>query len=144
MGTGLYRQLLQTPGIARPVRIYAPVGTPATLLAYLMRRLIENGAAASFVHRAAAAATPLELLCADPVELAARHAGAPHPRIPLPQDLYAPERCNSGGVDLANPALRAPLLAAIAAGRSQLRAAAVHRRLHVVRPDARDPRVEAG
>ena len=119
MGAGLYRHLLETRAIARPVRVYAPVGTRATLLAYLMRRLIENGAAASFVHRAAAAATPLELLCADPVELAARHAGAPHPRIPLPRDLYAPERSNSAGVDLANPALRAPLLAAIADSRSQ-------------------------
>jgi RHH-type proline utilization regulon transcriptional repressor/proline dehydrogenase/delta 1-pyrroline-5-carboxylate dehydrogenase len=106
MGAGLYRHLLETRAIARPVRVYAPVGTRSTLLAYLMRRLIENGAAASFVHRAAAAATPLALLCADPVVLAARHAGAPHPRIALPRDLYAPERSNSAGVDLANPALR--------------------------------------
>jgi RHH-type proline utilization regulon transcriptional repressor/proline dehydrogenase/delta 1-pyrroline-5-carboxylate dehydrogenase len=119
MGAGLYRYLLETRAIARPVRVYAPVGTRSTLLAYLMRRLIENGAAASFVHRAASAATPLELLCADPVELAARHAGAPHPRIPLPRDLYAPERSNSAGVDLANPTLRATLLAAIANSRSQ-------------------------
>ena len=119
MGAGLYRHVLETRAIARPVRVYAPVGTRSTLLAYLMRRLIENGAAASFVHRAAAAATPLELLCADPVEQAVRHAGAPHPRIPLPRDLYAPERSNSAGVDLANAALRAPLLAAIADSRSQ-------------------------
>jgi RHH-type proline utilization regulon transcriptional repressor/proline dehydrogenase/delta 1-pyrroline-5-carboxylate dehydrogenase len=113
MGTGLYRQLLETPGIARPVRIYAPVGTRATLLAYLMRRLIENGAAASFVHRAAAAATPLETLCADPAVAAARYAGTPHPRIALPRELFAPERGNSNGVDLADAAARASLLAAI-------------------------------
>jgi len=66
--------MLRTPAIARPVRIYAPVGTRATLLAYLMRRLIENGAAASFVHRAAAPGTPIEVLCADPAELAGSHA----------------------------------------------------------------------
>ena len=119
MGAGLYRHLLQTREIARPVRVYAPVGTRATLLAYLMRRLIENGAAASFVHRAAAATTPIEILCADPVRAAANHAGTPHPRLPLPRDLFAPERGNSAGVDLANPALRATLLAAIDHSRDQ-------------------------
>src|SRR3984957_15647202 len=116
MGTGLYRQLLQTPAIARPVRIYAPVGTRATLLAYLMRRLIENGAAASFVHRAAAATTSLQSLCADPTVPAARYAGAPHPLIPLPPDLFAPERRNSLGLDLADAAVRASLVAAIEHG----------------------------
>ncbi len=118
MGAGLYRQLLATPGIARPVRIYAPVGTRATLLAYLMRRLIENGAAASFVQRAAGTA-PIEILCADPTDDAIRHAGAPHPHIPLPRDLFAPERRNSAGIDLADPAVRATLLAAIDHSRQQ-------------------------
>jgi RHH-type proline utilization regulon transcriptional repressor/proline dehydrogenase/delta 1-pyrroline-5-carboxylate dehydrogenase len=116
MGTGLYRQLLQTPGIAHPVRIYAPVGTRATLLAYLMRRLIENGAAASFVHRAAAGGTPPPSLWADPTLAAARYGGAPNPRIPLPSDLFAPERRNSSGVDLADIAVRASLTAAIEHG----------------------------
>ena len=101
------------PGSPDPVRIYAPVGTRATLLAYLMRRLIENGAAASFVHRAAAAGTPLPSLWADPTLAAARYAGAPNPRIALPSDLFAPERRNSSGVDLADAAVRASLTAAI-------------------------------
>jgi RHH-type proline utilization regulon transcriptional repressor/proline dehydrogenase/delta 1-pyrroline-5-carboxylate dehydrogenase len=114
MGTALYRQVLQTPAIAHPVRIYAPVGTRATLLAYLMRRLIENGAAASFVQRAAAATTSLQALSADPTLEAARYGGAPHPRIPPPADLFAPERRNSLGVDLADTAVRAQLLAALA------------------------------
>jgi RHH-type proline utilization regulon transcriptional repressor/proline dehydrogenase/delta 1-pyrroline-5-carboxylate dehydrogenase len=118
MGAALYRHLLSTPAIARPVRVYAPVGTRATLLAYLMRRLIENGAAGSFVHRAAAPATPIAELCADPAELAASHGGAPHPRIPLPVDLYGAERVNSAGVDLSDPAQRAPLVAALDASRS--------------------------
>jgi RHH-type proline utilization regulon transcriptional repressor/proline dehydrogenase/delta 1-pyrroline-5-carboxylate dehydrogenase len=120
MGAGLYRYLLRTPAIARPVRVYAPVGTRATLLAYLMRRLIENGASSSFVHRAAAPTTPIDILCADPVELAATDAGRPHPRIPLPRELFAPERANSVGIDLANTAQRAILMAAIE--RSQERA----------------------
>jgi len=119
MGAALYRHLLSTPDIARPVRVYAPVGTRATLLAYLMRRLIENGAAASFVHRAAAPATPISELCADPTELAASHGGAPHPAIALPVDLYGAERRNSAGVDLSDAAQRALLLAALAASRSQ-------------------------
>ncbi len=119
MGTALYRQLREIPGIARPVRIYAPVGTRATLLAYLMRRLIENGAAASFVHRAAAATLPIEALCEDPAEQSARHAGAPHPRIPLPRELFAPERVNAVGVDLANAAVRAALGSAIDHSRHQ-------------------------
>ena len=69
---GLYRQLLQTPALARPVRIYAPVGTRPTLLAYLMRRLLENGAAASFVQRATQPATcRWRRLIADPAREAA-------------------------------------------------------------------------
>jgi RHH-type proline utilization regulon transcriptional repressor/proline dehydrogenase/delta 1-pyrroline-5-carboxylate dehydrogenase len=119
MGAGLYRYLLRTPAIARPVRVYAPVGTRATLLAYLMRRLIENGASSSFVHRAAALTTPIDVLCADPVELAAGCAGTPHPRIALPRDLFAPERANSLGVDLASAAQRSILLAAIERSRHQ-------------------------
>jgi RHH-type proline utilization regulon transcriptional repressor/proline dehydrogenase/delta 1-pyrroline-5-carboxylate dehydrogenase len=119
MGAALYRTVLETREIARPVRVYAPVGTRATLLAYLMRRLIENGAAGSFVHRAASPATPIERLCADPVALAASHGGTPHPSIALPVDLFAPERLNSRGVDLSDPAQRALLSAAIE--RSRLR-----------------------
>jgi RHH-type proline utilization regulon transcriptional repressor/proline dehydrogenase/delta 1-pyrroline-5-carboxylate dehydrogenase len=118
MGAGLYRQLLAMPGIARPVRIYAPVGTRATLLAYLMRRLIENGAAASFVQRAAGT-VPIEILCADPTDEAGRHAGAPHPQIPLPRELFAPERRNSAGADLADPAVRQTLMAGIEHSRQQ-------------------------
>jgi RHH-type proline utilization regulon transcriptional repressor/proline dehydrogenase/delta 1-pyrroline-5-carboxylate dehydrogenase len=119
MGAALYRHMLRTPAIARPVRIYAPVGTRATLLAYLMRRLIENGAAASFVHRAAAPGTPIEVLCADPAELAGSHGGTPHPRIPLPADLFRPERLNSAGVDVADAAQRAILMTAIDQSRGQ-------------------------
>src|SRR5690606_3008279 len=89
-------------------RIYAPVGTHETLLAYLVRRLLENGANTSFVNRVADTSVPIESLVEDPVELIeaqARQEGAmglPHPAIPLPRALYGAWRQNSSGLDLAN------------------------------------------
>lgn len=124
MGSGLYRQLLASPQTARSVRIYAPVGTRATLLAYLMRRLLENGAATSFVHRAISPGMPLSVLSADPVAQAANWGGAPHPRIPLPRELFAPVRRNSAGVDLASAQARAMLMGALNRSRQQLIAVA--------------------
>ncbi|OJX04704.1 MAG: trifunctional transcriptional regulator/proline dehydrogenase/L-glutamate gamma-semialdehyde dehydrogenase [Burkholderiales bacterium 70-64] len=111
MGEPLYEQVvgpLAHGGLARPCRIYAPVGSHETLLAYLVRRLLENGANASFVHRIADASIPLDALVADPVETVERLAaaegglGLPHPAIPLPRDLYRPQRVNSTGIDLAS------------------------------------------
>ncbi len=111
MGEPLYEQLVgqASDGLpARPCRIYAPVGTHETLLAYLVRRLLENGANTSFVNRIADAAIPLEVLVRDPVdqvaEMAAKEGtlGAPHPAIALPRALYAPRRANSRGLDLAD------------------------------------------
>ncbi|SUG33837.1 trifunctional transcriptional regulator/proline dehydrogenase/pyrroline-5-carboxylate dehydrogenase [Salmonella enterica subsp. arizonae] len=70
----------------RPCRIYAPVGTHETLLAYLVRRLLENGANTSFVNRIADATLPLDELVADPVEAVEKlaqqegQAGIPHPK----------------------------------------------------------------
>ncbi|WP_374669488.1 trifunctional transcriptional regulator/proline dehydrogenase/L-glutamate gamma-semialdehyde dehydrogenase [Ramlibacter sp.] len=111
MGEPLYEQVVAAPsagGLGRPCRIYAPVGTHETLLAYLVRRLLENGANTSFVNRIADASLPLEALVEDPVctvEAAALKEGAtglPHPAIPLPRDLYGAERANSRGLDLAD------------------------------------------
>jgi len=119
MGTGLYKALLSTPEFARPVRVYAPVGTRPTLLAYLMRRLLENGAAASFVQRAASGDSSMEELIADPAQQAAPLAGAPHPQIAAPRDIFAPDRRNSGGLDLSDPAQRATLIAALERSRAQ-------------------------
>jgi RHH-type proline utilization regulon transcriptional repressor/proline dehydrogenase/delta 1-pyrroline-5-carboxylate dehydrogenase len=119
MGSGLYEQLRQTREFARPVRVYAPVGTRPTLLAYLMRRLLENGAATSFVQRAASGAASLEQLSADPVQLAAPLAGAPHPQIEAPSEIFAPLRRNSKGVDLSDLTQRAPLQAALDRTRAQ-------------------------
>ncbi|RVT42151.1 bifunctional proline dehydrogenase/L-glutamate gamma-semialdehyde dehydrogenase PutA [Sphingobium algorifonticola] len=98
MGEGLYERLVRKDGYH--CRIYAPVGGHQDLLAYLVRRLLENGANSSFVHQLADADTSEEELLADPVEKVARAGGAPHPAIPLPRDLFMPERANSAGVDL--------------------------------------------
>ena len=108
MGEPLYRQVVGPEGLDRPCRIYAPVGTHDTLLAYLVRRLLENGANSSFVHRLADPTVPLAELVQDPVDaveqLAARDGalGLPHPAVPLPTALYGVARANSLGVDLAS------------------------------------------
>ena len=120
MGEPLYEQVVPgaaAGGLGRPCRIYAPVGTHETLLAYLVRRLLENGANTSFVNRIADESLALEALVEDPVAqveaLAAREGaqGLPHPAIPLPEALYGAARRNSQGLDLANEeVLRAVVL----------------------------------
>ena len=111
MGEPLYEQVvgrLQDGQLGRPCRIYAPVGTHETLLAYLVRRLLENGANTSFVHRIADAGIAIDTLVEDPVATVDRMAaqegrlGLPHPAIALPGDLYGAARRNSQGLDLAN------------------------------------------
>jgi RHH-type transcriptional regulator, proline utilization regulon repressor / proline dehydrogenase / delta 1-pyrroline-5-carboxylate dehydrogenase len=106
MSEGLYREVLKTPGV--PLRIYAPVGEHRDLLAYLVRRLLENGANSSFVHRMADDSVTVNDLLASPLT----PAGAPS--LPLPRDLYGSERANAAGVDLACLAMREPLDAALA------------------------------
>jgi RHH-type proline utilization regulon transcriptional repressor/proline dehydrogenase/delta 1-pyrroline-5-carboxylate dehydrogenase len=109
MGEGVYRELLQDPRIR--CRVYAPVGRHRDLLAYLVRRLLENGANSSFVHQLADASVGLAELLASPLALA--QAGACRgPGLPLPAALYGPGRENSAGLDLTVPGMRAPLLAA--------------------------------
>jgi RHH-type proline utilization regulon transcriptional repressor/proline dehydrogenase/delta 1-pyrroline-5-carboxylate dehydrogenase len=111
MGEPLYEQVVGSVAdgkLNRPCRVYAPVGTHETLLAYLVRRLLENGANTSFVNRIADQSISIQELVADPVNSIEQMAtqeggfGLPHPRIPLPRDLYGPERANSSGIDLAN------------------------------------------
>jgi RHH-type proline utilization regulon transcriptional repressor/proline dehydrogenase/delta 1-pyrroline-5-carboxylate dehydrogenase len=119
MGAGLYNELMRTPRLARPVRVYAPVGTRPTLLAYLMRRLLENGAAASFVQRAASDHLSDAALSADPVQQAAALGGEPHPQIAAPRDIFRPDRINSQGIDLADAAEHAQLLRVIDRSRAQ-------------------------
>lgn len=115
MGEPLYEEVVGPGKLNRPCRIYAPVGTHETLLAYLVRRLLENGANTSFVHRIADAATPVDELIADPVAEAEaiQPIGAPHPRIALPRDILGARR-NSAGIDLSNEQRLAMLAAALA------------------------------
>ena len=111
MGEPLYEQVVGEVSqgkLGRPCRIYAPVGTHETLLAYLVRRLLENGANTSFVNQVADPALALDDLVRDPVE--SIHAltaaeftiGQPHPAIPLPGQIYGPGRENSRGLDLSS------------------------------------------
>ncbi|MEO8310216.1 MAG: trifunctional transcriptional regulator/proline dehydrogenase/L-glutamate gamma-semialdehyde dehydrogenase [Caldimonas sp.] len=118
MGEPLYEQVVGSVAegkLGRPCRIYAPVGTHETLLAYLVRRLLENGSNSSFVNRIADASVPIDELVEDPVTTVERIAdgdaesgggprviGTPHPAIPLPREIYGDARRNSRGLDLSN------------------------------------------
>ncbi|AUN94128.1 bifunctional proline dehydrogenase/L-glutamate gamma-semialdehyde dehydrogenase PutA [Pseudazoarcus pumilus] len=115
MGEALYDGLLAEPDVARTVRVYGPVGSHETLLPYLVRRLLENGANSSFVHGIVDPGVPLDTLLADPAECARAAGGRPHPRIATPPDLYGPTRRNPSGIDLASPGVRASLAARVAA-----------------------------
>lgn len=97
-----------------PLRVYAPVGSHEDLLPYLVRRLLENGANTSFVHALLDEKTPVEKVVSDPVAAVELAGAGPHPRIPLPRDLYGPSRRNSTGMDLSIAADRAKLTAAVA------------------------------
>jgi RHH-type proline utilization regulon transcriptional repressor/proline dehydrogenase/delta 1-pyrroline-5-carboxylate dehydrogenase len=127
MGEPLYEPLVRPRaegGLGIACRIYAPVGTHETLLAYLVRRLLENGANTSFVNRIADASIPLEALLEDPVRTVERTAadegaiGLPHPAIRLPAELYGTARVNSAGVDLADESGLAALREDFAAARA--------------------------
>ncbi len=109
MGEDVYAELAKIEGNRRtPVRIYAPVGGHKELLAYLVRRLLENGANSSFVNRMADADVPVAELVGDPVaELAARSPRR-NPAIPLPAEIF-PGRANSAGIDTADPLVLAPM-----------------------------------
>jgi len=120
MGEPLYNQIVGHPEHHRLVRIYAPVGSHQTLLAYLVRRLLENGANSSFVNRIVDERVPVAELVADPVAQAEALGGSPHPRIPLPRELYGAERLNSEGVDLASEQVRARLAEALANSHAHL------------------------
>ena len=100
MGEALYETLAQMNDA--PVRVYAPVGPHRDLLAYLVRRLIENGANSSFVARAADPQTPEDVLIADPHDALGAAARARHARLPLPARIYQPLRANSKGVEFGD------------------------------------------
>ena len=107
MGEGVYREVLKNPLVA--CRVYAPVGAHRDLLAYLVRRLLENGANSSFVHQLADESVGMQELLISPLRL------EPHSSLPLPAHLFGNSpgaRANSMGLDLTSPEMRAPLQAA--------------------------------
>lgn len=106
MGEGVFREVLKNPQIS--CRVYAPVGAHRDLLAYLVRRLLENGANSSFVHQLADESVGMDVLLTSPLRM------EPKSSLPLPPALYGPGRPNSEGLDLAVESMRAPLLAALA------------------------------
>lgn len=108
MGEELFAQM-QAEGCRTCV--YAPVGSHAVLLGYLVRRLLENGANSSFVNQLSDARVPIDDLIADPVARLTALTDKRHPKVTLPSALYAPERLNSAGLDLTDPAVTTPLLA---------------------------------
>jgi RHH-type proline utilization regulon transcriptional repressor/proline dehydrogenase/delta 1-pyrroline-5-carboxylate dehydrogenase len=110
MGEALHREVVRPESLGKPCRIYAPVGGHRDLLAYLVRRLLENGANTSFVNRLADDEAPIPSIVADPVEKAAVLAEKANPLIPPPPDLFLPERKNSLGLPLFNSAVRETLL----------------------------------
>ncbi len=103
MGEALHEAVAESePGAAW--RIYAPVGGHRELLAYLVRRLLENGANSSFVAVVGDSDIPVERLLRRPAELLAGGDRVRHGRIPLPADLYAPARRNSRGMEFGDAA----------------------------------------
>ena len=123
MGEALYAEVVSlstldgklADKIGRPCRIYAPVGPHEDLVAYLVRRLLENGANTSFVNRLADEAAPLDEIIRDPVETVRSEGERPIRQLPPPPDIYLPERVNSAGLALSEPAVRMPLLEGIRA-----------------------------
>lgn len=102
MGSDLYAEVIGPKRFEVPCRVYAPVGSHEDLLPYLVRRLLENGANTSFVNRVVDEDMPARDLVADPCDTVRAFDSIPHPRIPLPANLYGELRKNSMGVNFAN------------------------------------------
>ena len=122
MGESIYDQVIGADKLGCTCRIYAPVGSHETLLAYLVRRLLENGANSSFVNRIVDPAVSIRSLVEDPVAVALATGGAPHANLPLPGGLL-PGRRNSHGVDLADDAVLQALARELALAPSFVEAA---------------------
>jgi RHH-type proline utilization regulon transcriptional repressor/proline dehydrogenase/delta 1-pyrroline-5-carboxylate dehydrogenase len=114
MGQALYEQVVGKDRMNQPCRIYAPVGSHEDLLAYLVRRLLENGANTSFVNRLADDEAPIADIIADPVVEVGKLTDLPHPRIPLPRNIF-PGRVNSKGMPLWDDGTRERLVSGMQA-----------------------------
>ena len=124
MGDALYGRLpADRPELS--CRTYAPVGSHRDLLAYLVRRLLENGANSSFVNAAADSAVPVTSLLRRPAARIGRADAARNPALALPRDLFAPGRKNSRGLDVGARAALDDLVAAVARDSAAVAAASV-------------------
>ncbi|QOC24020.1 bifunctional proline dehydrogenase/L-glutamate gamma-semialdehyde dehydrogenase PutA [Wenzhouxiangella sp. AB-CW3] len=119
MGQQLYEEVLDNDGFNGECRVYAPVGNHKDLLPYLVRRLLENGANTSFVNRIVDEKLPPEEVVDDPIGEVQALATIPHPKIPLPADIYGKGRTNSRGINFPQESVLAALTAEMttAAGR---------------------------
>jgi RHH-type proline utilization regulon transcriptional repressor/proline dehydrogenase/delta 1-pyrroline-5-carboxylate dehydrogenase len=102
MGQLLYAEAARQVADFPRVRVYAPVGEHKDLLAYLVRRLLENGANTSFVNRFMDEQVAVAEIVRDPITELERLPSYAHSRLPVPPALY-PDRHNSAGVDMGNP-----------------------------------------
>ncbi|MCF4010397.1 bifunctional proline dehydrogenase/L-glutamate gamma-semialdehyde dehydrogenase PutA [Rheinheimera sp. UJ63] len=127
MGDALYDLIVENEKI--PCRIYAPVGEHSDLLAYLVRRLLENGANSSFVNNIIDDSIPVESLLHDPVEIVKGWQSKRNPGIPLPIALFGHSRNNSRGLDLTDINQLTPLKQSMEEWEDKL---------HVVSSDADD------
>lgn len=150
MGELLYAAIRELVTDLPSVRVYAPVGAHTDLLAYLVRRLLENGASTSFVNRFMSPDVSVADLAADPLQRLDRLTSVPHPRIPLPRHIYGDERVNSRGYDLNDPLQAERLTSAVATRGAQqwqarwVQASASGQVLHLIRnPANRDDVVGA-
>ncbi|MCX7304687.1 MAG: bifunctional proline dehydrogenase/L-glutamate gamma-semialdehyde dehydrogenase PutA [Hyphomicrobiales bacterium] len=107
MGEQLHEAVRTAEGTR--TRIYAPVGAHSDLLAYLVRRLLENGANSSFVHQLTDADVPPEAIARDPFDAVGQQGPAANPAIPLPAAIFGAARRNSEGFDITDPVTLAAL-----------------------------------
>ncbi len=114
MGDDLYAEVIPADRLDVPCRVYAPVGSHEDLLPYLVRRLLENGANSSFVNRITDEAVAIDELIRDPVDVVAAFDAIPHPRIPLPRDLFRAHSSNAQAAARAahTPPRKIPMTAA--------------------------------
>jgi len=102
MGESLFNQITGNEDGKYPCRIYSPVGNHQDLLPYLVRRLLENGANSSFVNRLQNDKVPISEIIASPIEYIKNIKDKPHPKIPLPANIYGDARKNSQGIEFAD------------------------------------------
>ena len=118
MGKLLFAEAQRQRADLPPVRAYAPVGQHEDLLAYLVRRLLENGANTSFVNRFMDERVPVEVVVSDPIEELEKLPVVHNPGIPLPSKLYGDSRKNSAGVDLGETRELEALVQCVATSRA--------------------------